>query len=307
MSAHELLQRRVSSGGGSVWAPSPLLLAATRGELAILDGIHRLPRGVLAAALAPLLADRSIPTLPDGRRLLAAEHYAQLAAAGWSGDAMLAAGVAGHVHPSFRLVAHADAEGEPRGLSRASSGWLVEELMQATCMHVLRVPLLTRPEVEEMLLRLHALPQSAHAALTTLLRYDAAVSAASATEPSLSGARLTNRQLVRAAAFLAVRPADDEGALRRATHAALLALPPAARATASQLLQEARANPADGSVESVDDDDRTLRARALREQHERVEVEQAAIQACTAGGQPRKPHGHSLSRALTRTLHRSAG
>ena len=43
MSSHELLQRRATDEfGATVWIDSPLVTAACSGELAILDGMHRL-------------------------------------------------------------------------------------------------------------------------------------------------------------------------------------------------------------------------------------------------------------------------
>ena len=67
MSSHELLQRRTTDAEGStLWQDSPLLLAATSGQLAVLDGAHRLAPGTLAGALAPLLSGRSSLSLPDG-------------------------------------------------------------------------------------------------------------------------------------------------------------------------------------------------------------------------------------------------
>ena len=53
--AHELLQRRATTPDGATeWRDSPLLLAARRGGLALLDGIHRLPRGTFAGAVRTL-------------------------------------------------------------------------------------------------------------------------------------------------------------------------------------------------------------------------------------------------------------
>lgn len=45
MSARDLLQQRITDndkGGNTGWKPSPLVKAAQKGHLLILDGIHRL-------------------------------------------------------------------------------------------------------------------------------------------------------------------------------------------------------------------------------------------------------------------------
>eukprot|EP00927_Polykrikos_kofoidii_P015773 TRINITY_DN17055_c0_g1_i1.p1 TRINITY_DN17055_c0_g1~~TRINITY_DN17055_c0_g1_i1.p1 ORF type:complete len:2144 (+),score=329.32 TRINITY_DN17055_c0_g1_i1:237-6668(+) len=58
MSSRDLLQRRTTDADGRTsWIDSPLVRAARRGALCVLDGVHRL-RGDVLCALAPLLQDR---------------------------------------------------------------------------------------------------------------------------------------------------------------------------------------------------------------------------------------------------------
>ena len=53
--ARDLLCRRVTeASGASKWADQPVALAARRGDVLVLDGIHRLPPGALVAALGRL-------------------------------------------------------------------------------------------------------------------------------------------------------------------------------------------------------------------------------------------------------------
>ena len=81
MTARDLLQRRATDAAGDTrWEPSPLLRAARRGALLVLDGLHRLKPEVLAS-LAALLQDGSTQ-LFDGERLLRADQFARAARAG---------------------------------------------------------------------------------------------------------------------------------------------------------------------------------------------------------------------------------
>ncbi|KAH8060146.1 ATPase [Aureococcus anophagefferens] len=84
MSARDLTQRRTTDAlGNTVWSDGPLVAAARRGGLCVLDGAHRLARGTLCGAVAPLLCDRSL-SLPSGERLVAREHYDDLLSRGFS-------------------------------------------------------------------------------------------------------------------------------------------------------------------------------------------------------------------------------
>ena len=95
------------------------------------------------------------------------------------------------------------------------------------------------PDEQRQLVAFDSVDAASRAPLLALLRYERAVREAAAGEPTLSAARLSNRQLLRARRHLAARADDAEGALRRASAAALLAMPPAARETARSLLEAA--------------------------------------------------------------------
>merc|ERR1719203_927059 len=59
MVSRDLLQRRTTDNfGNTTWQNSPLLRAAIRGEVAVLDGVHRLEKGILYSSLGRLLHDR---------------------------------------------------------------------------------------------------------------------------------------------------------------------------------------------------------------------------------------------------------
>jgi hypothetical protein len=57
----------------AVLQPSPLVMAAVAGRLALLDGAEALAGGTLAS-LQALVADRAA-SLPDGTRLVRADRY----------------------------------------------------------------------------------------------------------------------------------------------------------------------------------------------------------------------------------------
>lgn len=121
MTVRDLLQRRsTNSAGDTVWDDSPLIAAARFGWLAVLDGIHRLPPALLAAALGQLLSDRRVE-LPDGSRLVSHAEWAALVARGHTAAELHAARVT-RVHPAFRVIATA----EPPS---AASPWLSAELL----------------------------------------------------------------------------------------------------------------------------------------------------------------------------------
>ncbi|CAJ1427783.1 unnamed protein product [Effrenium voratum] len=112
LTGRDLLQRRVTDQetGASSWADQPVASAAREGQVAVLDGAHRLPQGALVAALGRLV-ERELD-LPDGTRLLET--------VGKEGE-----GVA-RLSPNFRLLALA----EP-------GDWLSPELASLFTTHVL--------------------------------------------------------------------------------------------------------------------------------------------------------------------------
>ncbi len=229
MASQELLQRRATDAlGGTIWVDSPLLLAACKGELAVLDGAHRLARGTLSGALASLLSERSVLTLPDGTRLVSEEHWEALLSESMTEGDLTAKGLR-KVKRGFRVLACA----EP---PTPTNAWLSDELL--ALFSFLPLPELT-PQEQQQLVASHNFPKEAQGAIKALLGYERAIRTAAVSEPSLKVAQPSNRQLLRAARHLSARPSDAIGALRRASAAAMLAMPPAARTTAQALLREA--------------------------------------------------------------------
>ena len=96
------------------------VLAATRGEVLVLDNVHRLHPGTLAATLGRLLTDRECQ-LPDGRRLVPQDRYDLLAAEGSGCSADEIANLV-PVHPAFRVLATAEPPStNPSGSARRSA------------------------------------------------------------------------------------------------------------------------------------------------------------------------------------------
>ena len=82
MASQELLQR-ATDALGTIWVDSPLLLAACKGELTVLDGAHRLARGTLSGALASLLGR---PYATGWLALVSEEHWEALSESMTEGD-----------------------------------------------------------------------------------------------------------------------------------------------------------------------------------------------------------------------------
>lgn len=119
MTARDLLQRRATDeNGDTVWINSPLVTAAIRGEICVLDGVHRLGPGTLSV-LQQLVHDRQAQ-LCDGR-LLSFENQ--------SGDALKVV----PIHPNFRVVALAT---PPTKIGRGQ--WLSSEICAMFHFHLLR-------------------------------------------------------------------------------------------------------------------------------------------------------------------------
>jgi AAA domain (dynein-related subfamily) len=77
MSHRDLLQRRATtSAGDTVWQPSPLVVAAREGRLAVLDNIDRLPPDLLSVVQS-LVQDREL-SLFDGSKLIPYERWLRL-------------------------------------------------------------------------------------------------------------------------------------------------------------------------------------------------------------------------------------
>jgi len=62
------LRRSTDTSGNTRWEQTPIISAALRGEMVVLDGIHRID-GDAVSALQQLACDREVH-LADGSRLL---------------------------------------------------------------------------------------------------------------------------------------------------------------------------------------------------------------------------------------------
>ena len=134
MTSRDLLQRRVTSeSGDTFWETSPLVEAALRGSIAVLDGIHRLEPGALAT-LNELCHDRNL-TLHDGTQLLRHDRFDAVAQKlGWSPNdpetvqKMATQKNLRRIDPSFRLFALA-------APPTTKNSWLSAEVLEMFAFH----------------------------------------------------------------------------------------------------------------------------------------------------------------------------
>ena len=104
MTARDLLQQRVTDAatGNTWWKNAPLIEAGLRGEIAVLDGLHRLDPSTLAA-LQSLVMHR-FASLPDGTRVISADHHTSLRSKyGLTEQELEKQGVLA-LHPNFRII-----------------------------------------------------------------------------------------------------------------------------------------------------------------------------------------------------------
>ena len=117
MSSRDLLQRRETDpvSGETKWKDSPIIEAAVRGHVCVLDGVERLSGDTLST-LSSLLVDREV-YLPDGSRLVRPDR----------GIGQLSS-VVRSVHPSFRVISLGTFS------TKNATTWLSEEIfsMQST-------------------------------------------------------------------------------------------------------------------------------------------------------------------------------
>lgn len=106
MTARDLIQQRTTTANGdTVWRDSPLVTAAKTGNIAILDGIHRIHNSTISI-LHRLVHDRELQ-LFDGNRLLRHDKYDEMLREGWTDEELLDKGIF-KIQPSFRIVALAE-------------------------------------------------------------------------------------------------------------------------------------------------------------------------------------------------------
>ena len=126
MTARDLLQQRVTDvlTGNTGWKNAPLIDAAIRGRMAVLDGLHRLDASTLAS-LQSLVTHR-FTSLPDGSRLIPKHHYDDLIKDFKLTQAQLTERRVYPVHPDFRIIGIS----EPPPLTQAApSKWLGSEAL----------------------------------------------------------------------------------------------------------------------------------------------------------------------------------
>uniref|UniRef100_A0A1B6BXM8 VWFA domain-containing protein n=1 Tax=Clastoptera arizonana TaxID=38151 RepID=A0A1B6BXM8_9HEMI len=135
MTNRDLIQQRTTlPNGDTIWKNSPLVDAALNGNLAVLDGLHRLHPST-TAVLQRLIHDRELQ-LYDGHRLIRHDRYDDLAAT-LGCDKLKESGIL-RIHPSFRIIALA----EPPTATNAS--WLNPELLTLFAYH--EMPSLTKEQ-----------------------------------------------------------------------------------------------------------------------------------------------------------------
>ncbi|VVC90828.1 unnamed protein product [Leptidea sinapis] len=131
MTARDLVQQRTTlANGDTVWRNSPLVEAAVKGHMAVLDGLHRIHASTLAV-LHRLIHDRELQ-LHDGTRLLRHDRYDELVASGLTPHDLEQSGVR-RIHPAFRIVALA----EPPVIGRGQH-WLSPEILSLFIFHEMR-------------------------------------------------------------------------------------------------------------------------------------------------------------------------
>jgi len=190
VTSNDLLMRRATRpNGDTVWLPSPLVLAAIKGALCVLDGIDAVPASTLAS-LASLLCDGEMP-LPDGTRLSRS-----------SADASR------RTHERFRVVCLGRSENA--GARAGASAWMSQEVL-ATLAPFVPLRALHTDEEAAVLRHFYPRPASPRAdgdvellvALAHVLR------SRDDDEARALAANLSTRQLVRAARRLV----SDDGAV----------------------------------------------------------------------------------------------
>ncbi|CAE7221629.1 Vwa8 [Symbiodinium sp. CCMP2592] len=234
--ARDLLQRRTTDQAGQTqWQDSALVQAAIHGDIAVLDGLHRLAHGHVAI-LGPLLVDREA-VLPDGSRLVSPERWRKLSVAkGLCQDCreFEEAHVRFRaVHPSFRCVATAESQTSQR--EGRQNLWLDDEVVTLFQFHSL-APL---PAQEQVQLANRSRVSKNDQVFEGLIMFGEKMRSASLEDPGLEPLRMTLRILLRIAVHLDKRPGDVVGAMSRVFSACLDFLPPSSQEAVHRILQAA--------------------------------------------------------------------
>lgn len=132
ITSRDLIQQRMTlENGDTIWKNSPLIDAALKGKIAVVDGVHRVHPSTLTV-LHRLVHDREIQ-LHDGTRLVSAEKYDFLIKEfNKTPDDLFLNGVL-RIHPDFRIVALA----EPPNFD-AKATWLNSEVLSLFLFHEMR-------------------------------------------------------------------------------------------------------------------------------------------------------------------------
>lgn len=131
MTSRDLIQQRTTDfKGDTQWKDSPLVQAAKKGHLIVLDGIHRLHSSTISS-ISRLIHDREIQ-LFDGTRLLRHDKYDELLESGSEVQELAAQGIL-RIHPAFRIIALAEPQTED-----ASGKWLTPEILTMFMFHEVR-------------------------------------------------------------------------------------------------------------------------------------------------------------------------
>ncbi|XP_024941330.1 von Willebrand factor A domain-containing protein 8 isoform X2 [Cephus cinctus] len=210
MTSRDLIQQRTTLlNGDTVWRDSPLVIAATEGKLAILDGLHRIHPSTLAV-IYRLVQDRELQ-LHDGKRLIRADRYNEIKAEHKKTDEQMKESGILKIDPSFRLIALA----EPPLINSSSGQWLNSELLSLFLFHEMR-PL---EKSEEIHIIRSKYGEPSKSLLNIIELAHALRSSNDSTLQSLAGS-LSTRQLLRIAARMQKYPSDD---VYNAVHRACLA------------------------------------------------------------------------------------
>ncbi|GAB1605806.1 von Willebrand factor A domain-containing protein 8-like [Argonauta hians] len=227
MTSRDLLQQRSTRpNGDTVWLSSPLVSAALNGDLAVLDGVHRINPGSFSV-IQRLIHDRELQ-LYDGTRLLRSDRYNQVKETTGKTDSQLADSGILPIHPSFRIIALS----EPPVVGSTKQQWVSPEILSMFLFHKIR-PL----ALDEEQLVLNSLVDHCPD-MTTLLRFVHKLRASADPAFMSLASSLSTRQLLRIAHRFANFPSEDLGSV---IHKACLSkfLPRMVRLSLDQALTDA--------------------------------------------------------------------
>ncbi|XP_067943521.1 von Willebrand factor A domain-containing protein 8-like [Watersipora subatra] len=225
MTSRDLLQQRTTlENGDTAWRPSPLLTAMKHGDIAVLDGLHRINAGTFSV-LASLIQDREL-NLADGSRFLQGHRFDTLAQdLGKTSEELNEIGVH-RIHPSFRIIGLA----EPPDLSSTSGQWLNAEMLSMFLFHhMTALPIKDEVKVIDSLTANHV----------TDKLFDLSESLRRNRDPTFQALAntLSTRNLLRIARRLSRYPSES---LYEAVHSACMSrfLPALAKRSLEQMLEE---------------------------------------------------------------------